>query len=119
MGFIAPLGALVFFGVRAAIPLLVAFLGAALASAIFEPAVAKFGPSSPTAIETASCALNLCGVAALVMLVLACFRTQRNQATEPSESLLLDVLPAEIATRLKRIEYQSPIASRREACCST
>ena len=111
-GFIAPLGALVFFGVRAAIPWLVAFLGAAVASAIFEPGVAKFAPSFPTAIQTAFFALNLCGVAALVMLVLAYFRTQRDQAMERSENLLLNVLPGEIATRLKRMEY--PIADRFE-----
>lgn len=111
-GFIAPLGALVFFGVRAAIPWLAAFLLTAVVSAIFEPAVTKFAPSFPTAIDTAFFALNLSGVAALVTLVLAYFRTQRDQAMERSESLLLNVLPAEIARRLKRKEY--PIADRFE-----
>ena len=54
--------------------------------------------------------LNFCGVAAFVTLVLANFRVQRDRAMARSERLLLNVLPPEIAQRLKRQEY--PIADR-------
>lgn len=45
-------------------------------------------------------------------LVLAFFRMQRDEAMSRSESLLLNVLPPEIAVRLKRQEY--PIADHFE-----
>ena len=64
----------------------------------------------PAFAQTALFAFNLCGVAAVVTLVLGYFRVQRDQAMERSERLLLNVLPPEIAQRLKRQEY--PIADR-------
>jgi class 3 adenylate cyclase len=64
----------------------------------------------PYAAQTALFVFNLCGVAGIVTLVLAYFRIQRDQAMQRSERLLLNVLPPEIAERLKRQEY--PIADR-------
>jgi adenylate cyclase len=110
--FMAPLGALVFFGVRAAFVWLGAFLAIAVVGALLESRLAAGAPSFPAPIETAWFAFNLSGVAALVTLVLAYFRSQRDQAMARSESLLLNVLPPEIALRLKRNE--NPIADRFE-----
>jgi hypothetical protein len=58
--------------------------------------------SGPALAQTARFAFNFSGVAAVVTLVLAYFRIQRDQAMERSERLLLNVLPPEIAERLKR-----------------
>jgi len=110
--FMAPLGALVFFGVRAAFVWLGAFLTIAVAAAFLESRMAAGAPSFPSPIEAAWFAFNLSGVAALVTLVLGYFRSQRDQAMARSESLLLNVLPPEIASRLKRNEH--PIADRFE-----
>jgi len=110
--FVAPLGALIFFGLRAAIPWLVAFLLVAIATAVLETRLSGLTPPLPAAVQTVFFAFNLSGVAALVTLVLASFRIQRDRAMERSESLLLNVLPAEIAVRLKRQEY--PVADRFE-----
>jgi class 3 adenylate cyclase len=108
--FMAPLGALVFFGVRSALPWLVIFAAAVTATAFADPFLAAKVPPLPPAVQAAFFALNLTGVAALVTVVLAYFQHQRDQAMARSESLLLNVLPPEIATRLKRHEY--PIADR-------
>lgn len=108
--FMAPLGALVFFGVRAGLLWLGAFLLVVTATAVVDTRLAELTPRLPAVTETALFAFNLSGMAALVTLALAYFRTQRDRAMERSESLLLNVLPPEIAVRLKRQEY--PIADR-------
>src|SRR5207249_11461605 len=78
--------------------------------ALLDARLVQSVPPLPAAAQTALFAFNLCGVAALVTLVLAYFRIQRDEATERSEQLLLNVLPPEIAERLKHKEY--PIADR-------
>jgi guanylate cyclase len=110
--FIAPLGALVFFGSRAALPWLTAFFVAVGATTVADPWLSGLSPSLPTEVEIALFAFNISGLAALVTVALAFFRTQRDEAMARSESLLLNVLPPEIAVRLKRQEY--PIADRFE-----
>ena len=110
--FFAPLSALVFFGPRAGWGWLGGFIAVLGVSAVFEPALARSAPPLPAAAQTALFVFNFCGVAALVTLVLAYFRIQRDRAMDRSERLLLNVLPPEIAERLKRNEY--PIADRFE-----
>jgi guanylate cyclase len=110
--FMAPLGALVFFGARAAVPWLAAFLFVVAAAGMLDSQLTQMAPSLPPATQTFLFALNMSGVAALVTLALTYFRIQRDHAIERSESLLLNVLPPEIAVRLKRSEY--PIADRFE-----
>jgi adenylate cyclase len=110
--FFAPLSALVFFGPRAGWAWLAGFIAVVSVSAVFDAALARTVPSLPILAQTALFAFNLCGVAAIVVLVLAYFRIQRDQAIERSDRLLLNVLPPEIAERLKRQEY--PIADRFE-----
>src|SRR5947207_11488848 len=50
--FVAPLGALIFFGVRAAIPWLFAFLMVAISSAVLEPWLSRLTPALPAAVQT-------------------------------------------------------------------
>jgi adenylate cyclase len=110
--FFAPLSALIFFGPRAGWAWLAAFIAAIGISALFDAALARSVAPLPGLAQTALFAFNLSGVAAVVTLVLAYFRIQRDQAMERSDRLLLNVLPPEIAERLKRQEY--PIADRFE-----
>jgi adenylate cyclase len=108
--FFAPLSALVFYGPRAGWGWLGGLIAVLGVSAVFEQALAGSAPPLPAAAQTALFVFNFCGVAAIVTLVLAYFRIQRDRAMDRSERLLLNVLPPEIAERLKRDEY--PIADR-------
>ena len=108
--FFAPLSALVFFGPRAGWAWLGGFIAVTAVSALVDAPLAKSISPLPYGAQTALFVFNLCGVAAIVTLVLAYFRIQRDEAMQRSEGLLLNVLPPEIAERLKRQEY--PIADR-------
>jgi class 3 adenylate cyclase len=108
--FFAPLSALVFFGPRAGWSWLAGFVAVIGVSALLDVPLARSIPPLAETAQTALFAFNLCGVAGVVTLVLAYFRIQRDEAMERSERLLLNVLPPEIAERLKRQEY--PIADR-------
>jgi len=108
--FNAPLLALVLFGPRAGWQWLAGFVAVVSISAMLEPLLSNSAPALPAAAQTVLFAFNFCGVAAVVTLVLAYFRIQRDEAMARSERLLLNVLPPEIAQRLKRDEY--PIADR-------
>src|SRR5256712_9666460 len=108
--FFAPLSALVFFGPRAGWAWLAGFVAVTGVLAVLDGRVAQSIPPLPYAAQTALFVFNLCGVAGIVTLVLAYFRIQRDEAMQRSERLLLNVLPPEIAERLKRQEY--PIADR-------
>jgi len=108
--FFAPLSALVFFGPRAGWAWLGGFIAVTAVSALVDAPLARSISPLPYGAQTALFVFNLCGVAAIVTLVLAYFRIQRDEAMQRSERLLLNVLPPEIAERLKRQEY--PIADR-------
>jgi guanylate cyclase len=108
--FFAPLSALVFFGPRAGWAWLGGFIAVTAVSAVVDAPLARSISPVPYGAQTALFVFNLCGVAAIVTLVLAYFRIQRDEAMQRSERLLLNVLPPEIAERLKRQEY--PIADR-------
>jgi guanylate cyclase len=108
--FFAPLGALVFFGPRAGWAWLAGFVAVTAVSALVDAPLTRSIQPLPYAAQTALFVFNLCGVAGIVTLVLAYFRIQRDEAMQRSERLLLNVLPPEIAERLKRQEY--PIADR-------
>lgn len=110
----APFGALVFHGIRTALGWLGAFVIELAIAAILDPSVSRSN-GLPAPVVTAFFALNVGGLAAVACALMATFISQKDVAmrllakeTERSESLLLNVLPKEIAPRLKAGE--SPIA---------
>ena len=118
----SPIGALVFVGARQAVPWFLSFVGLVVFSAAIDPALAAGAPDIPQGVRIAFFALNVLGVAATVFAVLQYFVRARERALtdlaqqhraleleqDKSERLLLNVLPAPIAARLK--EHEGVIA---------
>ena len=117
-GILAPVGALVFIGPRAGLRWYIAYLAVFITSGITGQIV---GPISPVPVwftSTMLC-LNVTVAGSIVLVLISTFITQRDRAMDAlareqdrSESLLLNVLPKEIAPRLKAGE--SPIADAYE-----
>jgi adenylate cyclase len=106
--FTAPLGALLFAGRRSAIRWGTAFVAVIAASAILDPVLPSKAGEIPQAIHIAFFAMNILGVTGTGYLLLLYFVGQRDRAArmaaaerERSERLLLNVLPRQIAERLK------------------
>ena len=115
--FTAPLGALLFVGRGAAVRWFAAFLGLVLAAAVLEPVINDAGMQIPASIQISFFVLNIGGVTGTCYMLLHYFVGERDamsgiaeQERERSERLLLNVLPASIAQRLKGGE--SVIADR-------
>jgi adenylate cyclase len=106
--FTCPVGALLFVGARQAIPWFVAF-GALMAfSGAIDPTLAASPPHIPSGVVVAFFVLNILGVSTTAYVLLQYFVRAREQARAEleverakSEGLLLNVLPASVATRLK------------------
>ena len=106
--FAAPLGSLLLRPPRETPIWLAAFFGDLVAAAFLDGAAKQStGPLAPIAINTLF-ALNIAGIGTLTFVALSFFRARRDAAEQRSEKLLLNVLPASIAVRLKRGE--EPIA---------
>ena len=106
-----PLAALALLGLRRSIPWLVAYVIELTMLALLDPRLAQDPASLPAALVTAFFVLNIFGVTLSSFVMLAYFVHQRelvHRALEAeqarSERLLLNVLPAPIAERLKRHE---------------
>jgi adenylate cyclase len=106
-GLLAPLGALVFGGVRSGIRWFAAFLVAFLACGILGDLVGGSAPI-PTAFAEVILGLNVAVGGTVFFTLLAIFARQRLDALaalrtehERAESLLLNILPGSIADRLK------------------
>ena len=115
--FTAPLGALLFAGRRSAVEWFAAFLVLLAVAAALDPAVAETGVGIPSAVETMFFVLNIGGVTGTCYVLLRYFVGERDAMTDVaelernrSEQLLLNVLPAPIAERLKN--GQAVIADR-------
>jgi adenylate cyclase len=117
-GVLAPVGALVFSGPRAGLRWYVAYLAVFILSGV---AGQILGPVStvPDWFTSTMLGLNVAVAGSIVFILLATFLRQRDRAMgalareqERSEGLLLNVLPREIAPRLKAGE--SPIADAYE-----
>jgi adenylate cyclase len=117
-GVLAPVGALVFSGPRAGLRWYVAYLAVFILSGV---AGQILGPVStvPDWFTSTMLGLNVAVAGSIVFILLATFLRQRDRAMgalareqERSEGLLLNVLPKEIAPRLKAGE--SPIADAYE-----
>jgi guanylate cyclase len=106
-GILAPLGALVFLGVRSGILWFVAFLVAFLASGLVGSLLGIPSPV-PGWFSTLMLLLNISVGGTVVFTLLALFAQQRADALaevqvehERAEGLLLNILPGSIAERLK------------------
>lgn len=106
--FTAPLGALLFVGARRATPWFLAFVGATIACGFLEPHLSPEG-DIPASIVITFYVLNVLGVATTVFLLLRYFIGERERTLDAlrleqdrSERLLLNVLPAPVAQRLKQ-----------------
>ena len=103
---LAPIGALVFGARRAALWLL-AFLALVATAGILEGSL-RGTNALPDWLRTAFFVLNIAAISTLAVTLLAVFNRQRDQAMhllaaeqERSEGLLLNILPKQIADRLK------------------
>jgi guanylate cyclase len=108
---VAPLGALMFIGLRQSWPWFAGFVGLILVSGFLEAAQVLPRPTIPAGIRVVFFLLNVGAVALTIFLVLLYFVGEREKMKaaleaehQRSESLLLNVLPAPVAERLKRSE---------------
>jgi len=106
--FTAPLGALLFAGRREAALWFAAFVAVVAVAGVLDPFVGSARAQIPTTIHLLFFALNITGVTGTCYFLLTYFVGQRDalaamagQEHERSERLLLNVLPAAIARRLK------------------
>jgi class 3 adenylate cyclase len=102
--FTSPLGALLFVGTRQAIPWLVAFVGLVAVSGAIDPALAPGAPHVPGGVVVTFFVLNVGGVTTTAYVLLQYFVRARDREQAKSERLLLNVLPAPVAARLKQEE---------------
>jgi class 3 adenylate cyclase len=103
-GLTSPLGALLFVGARQATPWFVAFVGLVAVSGAVDPALAASAPHVPAGVVVTFFALNVVGVASTAYALLQYFVRAREREQARSERLLLNVLPAPVAARLKKEE---------------
>jgi adenylate cyclase len=97
---ICPLGALLFDNPRHALRWFLAFLVLLLLSGLLQPYVRLTNHlSQPVVIFFF--VINLLGVSSLVFMMVSYFVGQKNMFQEKSETLLLNILPKEIAAILK------------------
>jgi len=96
-----PVGALLFVNARQAVPWFLAFVSLVAVSAAFDPVLSDHAPTLPNGLVVSFFALNIVGVSATVYLLLQYFVRSRERALAESERLLLNVLPAPVAARLK------------------
>ena len=106
-GILAPLGALVFDGVRAGVRWFIAFVTVFLASGFTGLALGISSPL-PETFSSVLLAMNVTVGGTIFFTLLALFAKQREEALtalryeqQRSEDLLLNILPASIAERLK------------------
>jgi adenylate cyclase len=97
---IAPLGALLFDHPSHAVPWFIAFAALILISGLIQPYV-RVANNLSSAVVIFFFVINLFGVSSLVFLMVAYFVGQKNMFQQKSESLLLNILPKEIAAILK------------------
>jgi adenylate cyclase len=117
--FVAPLGALVFYGPRQAIPWFGAFLALVAFSAAIDGVLPEPSEEIPSSVVVVFFALNIFGPSITTFALLEHFVRSRDRAhgllaaeQERSETLLLSIFPQAIAERLKI--SQDVIAERSE-----
>jgi adenylate cyclase len=109
--FTAPIGALMFGGVRSSIGWFAAFAALLVVSGLLDPVLEP--ADVPSWLAIAFFVMNMAGVSATAFLLLRYFVLEREKERAKSERLLLHVLPAPIAARLR--DAETTIADRSEA----
>ena len=106
--FACPVGALLFIGTRQAVPWFLAFVALVVFSGLIDPALADGAPEIPAGVVISFFVLNILGVCVTAYVLLQYFVRARERALAEleierakSERLLLNVLPASVASRLK------------------
>jgi guanylate cyclase len=106
--FACPVGALLFIGTRQAVPWFLAFGALVVFSGLIDPALAGGAPEIPEGVVIGFFVLNFLGVCTTAYVLLQYFVRARERALAEleverakSERLLLNVLPASVASRLK------------------
>ena len=102
--FTAPLGALLFVGVRQAWPWFAAFAALVVVSGAIDPALGTSAPAIPSGVVVTFFVLNVIAVSTTTFLLLQYFVHAREREQARSERLLLNVLPEPVAARLKNDE---------------
>lgn len=97
---ISPLGALLFDEPRQAPRWFLAFAILVVLSGFLQPYV-RFANNLPSVLVVFFFVINLLGVGALVFMMVFYFVGQKNMFQQKSETLLLNILPKEIAAILK------------------
>jgi adenylate cyclase len=103
-----PIGALLFVGARQAVPWFVAFVALVALSGAIDPALSDGAADIPDSVAVSFFVLNVLGVSTTAYVLLQYFVRARERALAEleierakSERLLLNVLPASVASRLK------------------
>ena len=96
------IGTLFFFSPQGSIPWFAAFVGLSVASGVLEPVLAAGASRIAEPVRATFFVLNVVGVSLTAYTLLQYAVRARDRAHARSESLLLNVLPAAIAERLKR-----------------
>jgi class 3 adenylate cyclase len=106
--FTCPVGALLFVGARQAVPWFLAFGALVAFSGLIDPTLADGAPDIPEGVVVSFFVLNVLGVCTTAYVLLQYFVRARERALvelgverAKSERLLLNVLPASVASRLK------------------
>jgi guanylate cyclase len=107
---LAPVGALMFHGIRASTRWFGAYFGLVVVSALVDVPLASGARSIPPAAIAVFFAANVIMVSTILFLVLRHFVAETEQAKERLDSLLFHMLPPAIAQRLK--DGETPIADR-------
>ena len=97
---ICPLGALLFDKYRNALYWFIAFVALVVLSGLLQPYLVSTNNISPN-WKIFLFVLNFIGVSSIIFLMVYYFVAQKNLFQEKSESLLLNILPKEIASILK------------------
>jgi adenylate cyclase len=99
---LSPLGALMFHGTRESVPWFLAYVALAVVSGLIDgPLSAQPAPLS-SAVRTLFFVMNMGVVSAVAYVLVLYFAGRLQDERDRAERLLLNVLPAPIAERLKR-----------------
>jgi class 3 adenylate cyclase len=103
--FLGPLGAVIFLSQRQAIVWMLMFLFIVVISAVYEPALLGYVPPVTCGVKVLFYIMNIGTASTIVFAASAWFMNSIQKEKKRSDSLLLDILPAEVAHELKEKGY--------------